>query len=134
MGWYGVRTLYRSVLMGKAQALKGKSKAGYFEERVVIFSASSFEGAIKKAEKEALAYQESYTNPFGEEVQVTFLKCLDAFWMFDAPKDGVEVYSKTEVVEKDVKDKDYIASKLGQLMSKAKEKQLRQRFLNRETD
>jgi hypothetical protein len=79
--WYGAKTIYKHDLIedGIAKVL--------FEERVVLFQAADFEGAIAQAEAEAEEYCLSHEN-------VVYLGFLDLFHIFDGiVGQGTEVYS-----------------------------------------
>lgn len=70
--WFGVRTLY----------LHGSNR---YEERVVTLVARDFDHAVERAEAEAAEYVEG--------LDVEYLGLAQAFWMFDVPGDGAEVFS-----------------------------------------
>lgn len=107
--WYGVRTLFRLVAIGKP-----KWTDRYFdpastlvEDRVVLFQATDFDDAIHQAKAEARRYCKAtrYTNIYGQRVQLRFLKAIDAFSMLDnQPRAGCEVYSSTAIVPTSVRD------------------------------
>jgi hypothetical protein len=77
------------------------------EDRVVLFQATDFEDAIKRADIEAQRYCKAtrYKNIYGQSVQLRFLKAIDAFSMLDnEPGSGSEVYSSTAIVPTSVRD------------------------------
>jgi hypothetical protein len=80
-GWYGVRTLFRLVAVGKPTNLDKDfdSTSTLVEERIVLFKANNFEDAIEQAEGDAHAYCErtKSVNIYGQSVK---LKFLGAVW------------------------------------------------------
>jgi len=106
--WFGVKTLYRVVARGRPAT----TDAGYdpgvtlVEERVIVLRASSFGDAIRAAEREARVYARGeYTNPYGQRVAMRYLGECDAFEMFASPRDGGEVYSRTQLVDRGIRDR-----------------------------
>lgn len=77
--WFGVRTVYEH-----SDFARGQDRL--YEERIVLIYASSHEGAIEKAEKEAKEYAEGLVN-------VRFLEYVSGFELFDLPGENAEVYS-----------------------------------------
>ena len=82
--WYAVKGLFRWYL-------KSTGKTNLIEERVVLFKADSFKVALQFAKKEAKSY-------CAEDPKANFkiepLKRWDVRRMFDAPGDGIEVFSR----------------------------------------
>ncbi|MGW2782262.1 hypothetical protein ACWC3X_13595 [Streptomyces populi] len=74
LSWYGVRCIFRH------------RPLGVYEERVTLWTARSPEEAIGRAESEALEYCESLD-------EVEYVKFAEVFKMFEAPGDGIEVFS-----------------------------------------
>lgn len=108
MSWYGVRTLFRLVAVGKP-----KWTDRYFdpastlvEDRVVLFQATNFDDAIRQAEAEAKRYCRAtrYQNVYGQRVRLKFLAATDAFSMHSVPGAASEVYSTTAIVPNSVRD------------------------------
>ena len=107
MEWFGVRTLFRLVALGKP-----KSPDQHFdpastlvEDRVVLFRASDFSDAIRQAEREARRYSKTtaFFNIYGQRVCLRFLRATDAYLIGDSePGAGCEVYSSTAIVPKSV--------------------------------
>lgn len=128
--WYGVKTIFRTEARGKPQAVDSayEPDATLIEERIVLFRARSYDEAIRKAEKEAREYASlDRINPYGQKVVTRYLKACDAFIIYDSLGAGAEVYSATEVIGKQVSDKEILDCKLG------KEGRVkRKKFLNRE--
>jgi hypothetical protein len=106
--WYGVKTWYRMEAKGKPSFKDEDYEADstLIEERIVLFKARNFSEAIRKAEKEAKRYaaKVAYQNIYGQRVTLRYLDCCNAYELFDAPDVGVEVYSTTERVSKQVSD------------------------------
>ncbi|MGI5864599.1 MAG: DUF4288 domain-containing protein [Myxococcales bacterium] len=107
--WYGVKTIYRIEAAGRPKGADEDydPEATMFEERIVLVQASSLQGAIEKAERDAREYAEGFEheNPYGQKVRCRYLGEYDVFEMLTKPADRVEVYSRTELVSKKVKDK-----------------------------
>ena len=82
--WYAVKGLFRWYL-------KSTGKTDLIEERVVLFKADSFKAALQSAKKEDKTY-------CAEDRKANFkiepLKRWDVRLMFDAPGDGIEVFSR----------------------------------------
>jgi hypothetical protein len=75
--WYAVRSLFR---------IEGEPESAY-EERITLWRAASFDGALEKAAVEAVEYADfigaSYLPDFGQ-----------AYHLPDAPpRDGAEIFS-----------------------------------------
>lgn len=71
--WFGVRCIF-----------KRRSKQHY-EERITLWHADSFETAIKRAEAEAIEYQEISESDY--------LRIAQAYELPDGVSDGSEVFS-----------------------------------------
>ena len=130
--WYGVRTFYRSMALGRPQNMDRHydRDATLVEERVVLFKARSFDEAIEKSEKEAKIYAAgSYRNLYGQRVQQRYLGACDAFELFEPPGRGVEVYSSTEIVHRSTGEHALINSRFGK--ERKNEKLIRRKFMNR---
>lgn len=116
--WYGVKTLYRTSVRGRA-VRKDKhfeEDVSLVEERVVLVKARSFDEAIRRGEAEAIAYAASlpsYANRYGQPVKTRYLEACDAFRLFDQPGHAREVYSRTEVMGVNVSDAAIIDQLLG---------------------
>lgn len=70
--WFGVRCVFRHA-------------ESTYEERIVIVVAADFDHAIAKAEEEAAEYVDG--------MNVEYVGLAQAFMLFDAPRDGAEVFS-----------------------------------------
>jgi hypothetical protein len=80
LNWYGAKTIYKHSL------IEDDIAKTLFEERVVLFQAIDFDGAIAQAEAEAGAYALSH--------DVEYLGFMDVFYIFDEKVgQGTEVYS-----------------------------------------
>ena len=133
--WYGVKTLFRTVAVGKPIARDSAFDASVslVEERVVLFNARGFDAAIVAAEKEARAYaSRRHVNPYGQKVVTRYLGACDAFELFDTPGALAEVFSTTEVVPKRVSNQAVIDQRIGPSVDKAIDRGRRRNVLNRE--
>ncbi|MEU2426065.1 hypothetical protein ABZ619_34505 [Streptomyces sp. NPDC007851] len=74
MEWYGVRCVFRHVSLG------------VYEERVTLWTGSSADEAIGRAEEEARAYCAALDD-------VEYVRFAEAFRMAGAPGEGAEVFS-----------------------------------------
>jgi hypothetical protein len=77
MDWFGVRSVYRN--QGSEEL------ADAYEERIVLFQAEDFPGALVQAEAEAF----EYAGLLGYEV----LSCFQAYCLPEEPATGAEVFS-----------------------------------------
>ena len=76
--WYSVRCVF---------ATRSSDDTDFiYEERITTWLAPSFEAAVAMAEEEA----EEYTAFFERQ---TYVGLAQAFWMFDTPRHGAEVFS-----------------------------------------
>ena len=80
-GWYAVRCLFA---MEGLSELEDVQRA--YEERITLWQAPSHEAAIERAEAEAREYAAALA-------PAEFLELAQSFRLFDAPADGVEVFS-----------------------------------------
>ena len=97
--WFGVKTLYRWTVDSDNRG--ASNTPDLFEERVVLVRASSAQQAIERAEQDAIEYAATVaTNPDGQAIVGQYLEACDSFEMFDDPGDFVEVFSSTELIEK----------------------------------
>jgi hypothetical protein len=107
--WYGVRSLYRLVALGKPKDPDASfvPDATLVEERIVLIKARSDEEALRKAEKEGKNYARSihFTNGYGQKVKNRMLKVLDVYELFDSLRSGAEIFSVTEEIDASVADK-----------------------------
>ncbi len=74
---------------------------------MVLFQATDFDHAIKKAEGEARRYCKTISceNIYGQSVRLKFLGATDAFQMHDSvPGAGSEVFSTTAIVPNSIRD------------------------------
>jgi hypothetical protein len=93
LNWYGAKTIYKHSL------IEDDIAKTLFEERVVLFQAIDFDGAIAQAEVEAEAYAVSN--------DVEYLGFMDVFHIFDEKVGrGTEVYSLMR--ESGLSEQDYL--------------------------
>lgn len=131
--WYGVKTLYRTTVVGEPENVDRyyDPEATLVEERVVLFRARSFDEALSKAAKEARRYASSdRTNRYGQRIRQRFLGGADAFELFEPPGPGVEAFSSTEVVPREVSDHEIRLNRTGR--ERASDKWRRTKILQRE--
>jgi hypothetical protein len=105
--WYGVKTVYRATASGAPRSVGHlfDTTVTLVEERVVLMCASTSDEAIRRAEADAARYcHGTHLNPYGQRVRYKYLGECSAFELFDAPADGREVFSQTEVISKDHSD------------------------------
>lgn len=102
MHLFSVKSLYKWKVEGEVLA--------NFEERIVLFWAKDFEGAIAKAEKEAKVHaKSSYTNMNGKKVTLVDLNFFDAHALEEGDlKDGSELFSSTTIINSKISDKQLI--------------------------
>lgn len=93
-GWYAAKSVV------KHRRVENRNEKTVFEERVVLFRASSFEEAAEKAEEEIAKY-------VGEGQGSWYLGYMDVYRVL-APSigDGAEVFSMSR--ESDLCDHDYL--------------------------
>ncbi|MCX6628631.1 MAG: DUF4288 domain-containing protein [Candidatus Solibacter sp.] len=118
LSWYGVRTLFRFVAVGKPKVTDRHFDATstLVEDRVVLFRADTFDSAIKHAEAEAREYcnRTRYVNIYGQSVQLKSLGVANAYSLYeDEPSAGCEVYSATTIVPRIVSDVRVVAERFG---------------------
>ena len=118
-GWYGVRTLFRVVAVGKPRWTDRyfDPASTLIEDRVVLFQATDFGDAIKQAENEARRYRKAtrFVNIYGQSVRLKFLGATDAFSILDdQPGTGCEVYSSTAIVPNSVRDARLVRERFGE--------------------
>ena len=116
MGWYGVKTLYRSAPVGRRQGIDRlySDQVTLVEERVVLVRARSLDAAIRKAEREARRYAADWhRNPYGQRVRTRYLGFVEAFDIDDEVGDGCEIFSETEVVWRAITDRSVIERQVG---------------------
>lgn len=106
--WYGVKTLYRWVAVGRPAGKDRLYSASFtlVEERVVLIQARTFDEAIRKAEREAQRYcTHRYRNPYGQRVKFRALSYVNASIIDSRPGHAAELFSVTEVVPRSVSDR-----------------------------
>lgn len=106
--WYGVRSLYRLVALGRPKnpSASYAPDATLVEERIVLVKARNNEEALRKAETEGKNYARSirHTNGYGQRIKNRILKVLDAYELFDSLSSGAEVFSTTEEIDASIPD------------------------------
>jgi len=133
--WYGVKTLFRTAAVGRSMARDAAydARMSLVEERVVLFKARSFTGAIRAAESEARRYaRRRHVNPYGQRVVTRYLGACNAFELFETPGVRAEVFSMTEVVPKRVSDRTVVDRRLGFKVNEKADRLRRRNILNRE--
>jgi len=110
--WYAVKSVFRTDVTAVGAAAPRLSS---FEERVVLFRATSFDEALHRAEEEAQRYAEEnrWPNEHGEEVRTRYLDALDAFSLSDNLDDGAELYSKILFVDPSTTDSHVVERTIG---------------------
>ena len=117
MRWFAIRTFVRTKPSGLP-----KKRDRYFnptiasiEERIVLFRARSGRTALKKGRAEAFRYARAFRheNMYGQKVVATLLPFAEAFELFDAPSDGVEVFSTIEVTNTSEDSRSALRRKIG---------------------
>ena len=97
----------------------------------MLVRAADFEAALSIAEREARGYARGeYLNLYGQKVRMKYLGECDAYALFDPPGEGVEVFSRTELVSKRLRDR-----AIGTALFGTPEKSpnpVRRKFLNRQ--
>ncbi|WP_073080810.1 DUF4288 domain-containing protein [Sporobacter termitidis] len=95
--WYSVKLLHKIIISGLPEQDKldefYHNANEFFEERVVLVQASSFDEAYRIAEREAKDNNDIYENKYGQIVEHDFYKSLDCYHLFEAPQASAEVYS-----------------------------------------
>jgi hypothetical protein len=132
--WFGVKTLYRTVAVGKPTATDGAydPKGTLVEERVVILRARNHAEAHRKAKAEATRYaKRAHINPYGQHVRTRYLSASESFELFDQPGELAEVWSSTYVTATTVRDGQIVVRALGPHETSAQRKR-RKKFFSRE--
>lgn len=132
--WYGIKTVYRSEATGMAKSIDAEYSDGatLVEERIVLLRARSFDEAIAKGEKEAKQYAKgTYRNVYGQTVKARYLKACDAYELYDEPGVLTEAFSTTNIISKEVSDKQVVDQYLG-LEEAETTKRQRRKFYNAE--
>lgn len=111
---FGAKTLFKLQLSGpvKKRKVKYDNKYNAYEERVVLIFAKDFKSAMLKAEKDAKKYESTHISPFGQKVNIKFLKCVDLFELYDDLRDLEEVYSTTLLIHKKSEREDSVRTSL----------------------
>jgi hypothetical protein len=132
--WFGVKTIYRWSTSDRPRFVDEHydPKATLVEERVVVFRAATFRQAIALAEREARAYARgTWTNLYGQRMRMEYLGDCDAFEMFDPPADGIEAYSRTQLVSRETRDRQLGDVLLG-IEESPRSRAKRRKFANRD--
>ncbi len=101
MNWFAIKTLYRIFTQGKPENIDDDydASASLVEERIILIQAKDIDAALTQAETDAKAYEVSYTNPYGQQVELKYLDVCDGFECEGEPGNGFEVYSGVRRVE-----------------------------------
>lgn len=95
--WYAVRCVFRTTAH-KPWGPTDLTRTSAYEERVTIWTASSADEAIARAEAEAREYAET----LGDE----YLGLAQSYHLSDSPGDGAEVFSL--IRDSDLEPDDYL--------------------------
>ncbi|SES88253.1 protein of unknown function [Paenibacillus sp. NFR01] len=110
--WYAIKLLFEYVISGEPDPIKidgGYDEEKTYEESIYLIHADSFESAYEKAETEARSNEVSYQNPYGQQVDLKFVRSLDSFHLFDEePSDLTEVYSRQLTAHKHTNTNDFV--------------------------
>lgn len=129
--FFGAKTLYLiEVSESKRKKEISKSNFHLLEERIVLIKARNFNEAIRKGEREAIAYESTHVNPFGDKVICRYLGCIDIFEIYTSPEDLAEIYSINYLVDKKINRKQILDQHFGKNINRNREKIIRQKFLN----
>ena len=93
MGWFAVRTFYRTAPVGRPRRPDQHYIAAVaaVEERVVLFRAKSGAAALKRATAEGREYAAAVCrNRYGQRVVTKLLKRADAHELDERPGEGTE--------------------------------------------
>ena len=78
--WYAVRCVFRFDAASDQESS--------YEERITLWQATDVDEAIERAEADAAHYAAETAESPGE-----YLGLAQAYWLFDSPGDGAEVFS-----------------------------------------
>ncbi len=78
--WYAVRCVFRFDVAGDQESS--------YEERITLWQAADADEAIERAEADAVHYATETAETPGE-----YLGLAQAYWLFDVPGDGAEIFS-----------------------------------------
>jgi hypothetical protein len=95
--WFGVKLLHKMEITGEPDADRidefyYETKT-FFEESILLVSASSFDEAYQIAEAKARENNGVYENKYGQMIQQEFYESIDCFHLFGSPESGEEIYS-----------------------------------------
>jgi hypothetical protein len=97
MDWFGVKLLHKITISGIPEKDKldefYRDNSEFFEERIILVKASSFDEAYQLAESEAKEGDDVYENKYGQTVKWEFYRSVDCFHLFDSLQSPVEVFS-----------------------------------------
>lgn len=80
----------------------------------MLVNAQSSEHAYKIAKSKAIEFDESYQNPYGQQVHWKFIKAVDCYLILDELKSGTEIYSCLHNTDKDETADEFINKWFGQ--------------------
>lgn len=111
--WYSVKLIFENIITGDPEPetidINYTNKYKIYEESIVLVKAQSFEHAYKIAECRAKKYEDEYTNPYSELVNVKFLEAIDCFLIFDETiTSKTELYWRTLRVDKNMDNEDFL--------------------------
>jgi hypothetical protein len=122
MRTFFVQSVYRTAATGRPTNVDRNfdPTTTLVEERIVMFTASDADDALRQAAREARAYvRETHVNPYGQRVKSRFLGALSAYELFEPLAPGIEVFSGTEVFPDSVSDDEVIDRRMGHEESRA---------------
>ena len=135
--WYSVKTFLRSEIHGKpiAKDEHYDSSVTLIEERVQAYKAESWDDVIFLAESESLLYvKDAHIKPYGQRVTQRLMAAINVYEMFEqlpeGTESGLEIYSNTFLISKDVEDDSIIDMHFGN--EDVLSKELRKNIFNRE--
>lgn len=117
MDWFAVKLLHKITISGMPE--KDKLDEFYhdihefFEERIILVKASSFDNAYELAESEAKEGDDVYENKYGQTVRWEFYESIECFHLFDSPQSPVEVFSTLFAKEQDEDEEDLLDKRYG---------------------
>jgi hypothetical protein len=114
--WFGVKTLYRVAPEGRPLGKDRFYSASMtlIEERVIVVRARSADEAARMGRREAAQYARGHRrNPYGQRVRVRFMGYIYVYDIDQPVREGIEVFSTTEVMSRAVPDRAVIRRQIG---------------------
>lgn len=106
---YGVKSLFKISSIHKEKVYIST------EERILVYSGSSFNEAIEKAEKDAFSYEGTWKNKFGEIVERVYMEECDAYEIkcHINCTNGLELFSEVKFFESPTTNDDLLSYAYG---------------------